>query len=131
MLVGELGERLNFLRTVDRPHLGGLCNRNHPRLRVMFVADPVIGMADGLRNNLALLLRQRNQLAARVLFRRAAFVRTDVSVVAAEYGLEGAGQSLQPQYIRASPVESEKNCNVRSEMLFKLLDRRTGIRIVS
>ena len=97
----------------------------------MFIADAMVGVANGLQRDLAVLLRQRNQFAAGMLLRRAAFVGVDVGVVAAQDRVEGASQSLQPENIRAGAVESEKNCNVRAEMFFELLDRRTCVRIGS
>src|ERR1700677_998447 len=130
MLVGEARQRLNFFWTIYRSHLRGLRNRNDTGLRVMLIADAVIGVADGIARNLPRLVRQRNQLAPDMFFRRATFVRIDMSVVAAKYGLEGSGQSLQTKDIRSSPIGSEKNCNVLAEMRFELIPRRTGIRIV-
>jgi len=38
---------------------------------------------------------------------------------------------LQAEDIRTRPVEGEKDCYVRSKMLFELLYRRTGVRIVA
>jgi len=97
----------------------------------MFVADTVIGMADGIERNLAVLLREGNQFAAGVLLRSSAFVGVDVSLVTAQDRLEGAGQSLQAENVRSGTIEGEENCNVPSEMLLKLLHRRTGVGIVS
>ena len=119
----KAGERLNLFRLVDRAHLGGLRNGNDARLRVMFIADAVVGVADGVQRDLAVLMRQRNQFAAGVLFRRAAFVGIDVRIVAAQHRVEGPGQGLQAKNIRSRPVKGEKDCNVRSKMLFELLHR--------
>ena len=113
MLMGEPCERSNFFRLIDRPHLGGLCNRNDSRLRVVFVANAVVGVADGFQGDLSVLLRQRNQLAAGMFFRRAAFVGINVRIVAAQDRLKGPGEGLQAQDIRAGSVEGEKNCNIR------------------
>lgn len=45
--------------------------------------------------------------------------------------MERLGQGLQAEDVRARPIESEKNCDVGSEMLFELLDGGTGVRIVA
>jgi len=131
VFVGKARQRLNFFGTVYRSHLCGLRDRNDARLRVMLVADAVVGVAHGIERNLTRLVRQRNQLASGVFFRRATFVGVDMSVVAAKDGLEGSGQCLQSEDIRSSPIEGEKNCNVGAEMLFELSYRRSGIRIAS
>src|SRR5271163_2813561 len=131
MLVRETGQRLNFDGRVYRSHLGGLRNRNDAGLRVMLVADTVIGVADGVKRDLAVLLRQGNQFAARVLLRRSALVRVDVSIVTANHGMERPGKRLQAQDVSPGPVKGEKNCDVRAEMLFKFPDSRTGVGIVA
>jgi hypothetical protein len=52
---------------------------------MVFVANPVIGMADGIQRDLAVLLRQRNQFAPGVLFGRSTFVGVNVSIGAAQH----------------------------------------------
>jgi len=39
VLMRKLRQRPNFLWLVDRPHLGGVRDGNHPRLRVVLIAD--------------------------------------------------------------------------------------------
>ena len=99
---------------------------------VMLVANAVISVADGFQRDLAVLMRQRNQLAAGVLFRRAAFVGIDVGVVAAQHRHERTGSApAGSRHIRASAVEDEENCNVGSKMLFEFLQSPNGVRIVA
>ena len=131
MLMRELGQRLNLFRLVDRPHLGRLRNRDDPRLHMMLVADAVIGVAHGVERDLAVLMRQRNQLASRMLLRSAAFVGIDVRVVAAQHRVVRPVQRLQAQHVRAGSVEGEEDINPRTEVLFELRDRRTRVRIVA
>ena len=76
-------------------------------------------------------MRQRNQLASRMLFRRAAFVGIDVRVVAAQHGMVRPVQRLQAEHVRAGPVESEENVDPRAEMLFEFRDRRARVGIVA
>ena len=97
----------------------------------MLVADAVIRMADGLQRDFALLVRQWNQLATRVLFRGATFVGIYVGIVAAQNCVIAAIQSLQAQHIGARPVEGEKDVDVRSEMLFEFLGCRPCVRVVT
>ena len=97
----------------------------------MFVADTVIGMADGIERNLAVLLREGNQFAAGVLLRSSAFVGVDVSVVTAQDGVKRPGERLQAQNIGASSVESEKNYDVWSKVLLEFLDRRPCVGVVT
>src|ERR1700722_17402550 len=131
ILVCKLCEHSNLLGLVDRSHLCRLRDRNDAGLGVMFIADAMVGMAHGLQRDLAVPLRQRNQSAAGMLLRRAAFVGIDVGVGAAQYRVEGASQGLQPENIRAGAVERKKNGNVRAEMFFELLDRRRCVGIGS
>ncbi len=131
MLMGKTAERLNLFGLINSAHFGGLGNRNDAWLRVMLIADTVISMADRVDRDLAILVGQRNQLAAGMLLRRSAFVRINVGISAAQHRVEGPGEGLQAQNIRTRAIEREKNGDVRSEMLFKFLDRRPGIRIVA
>jgi len=129
--MGKVRERLNLLGAVDGAHFGGLSNGDHSRLRMMFVADAVIGVADRVQRDFTVLVRQRNQLAARVLFGSAAFVGVDVSVVTAQDGVKRPGERLQAQNIGASSVESEKNYDVWSKVLLEFLDRRPCVSVVT
>ena len=43
--------------------------------------------------------------------------------------MERASQSLKPENIRSGAIESEKDCNVRTKMLFKFADGRMCVRI--
>jgi len=66
-----------------------------------------------------------------MLFGRTAFVAVDVGVVAAQHGMIGTSQRLQPQNIRAGAIEGEENCNVGPEMLFESFHRGAGVGVVS
>src|ERR1700737_477226 len=96
----------------------------------MLVADTVIRVAYGVKSDFAVLVRQRNQLAAGMLFGSAAFVGVDVSVLAAQNSVIGAIQSLKAEHIGSGPVKSEENVDAGAEMLLKLGYRRAGIGIV-
>ena len=109
------GQRLNLFRLVNRPHFGRLRDRDHPRLHMMLVADPVIGVPHRVERDLPILVRQRNQLASRMLFRRAAFVGIDVRVIAAQHRVIRPVQSLQSKHVCARSVEGEKNVDPLAE----------------
>ena len=131
VLVRKMGERLNLFRLIHRPHLGRLRDRDDMRLHVMLVADPVIGVPHRVERDLAILMRQRNQLASRMLFRRATFVRINVRVLAAQNSMVRAVQRLQTEYVRASPVESKEHVDPGAKMFLKFRDSRTRVRVVA
>ena len=64
-LVRKARQRLDLSRLVDRAHLGGLRNRNHLRLHVMFVADAVIGVANHFYRELAVGSRESESACSR------------------------------------------------------------------
>jgi hypothetical protein len=130
MFVRELGQRLNFFRLVNRPHFGGLRNRDDTRLHMMLVADAVIGVAHEVQRDFAGLVRQGNQLASGVLLRRSAFVGVDVGVIAAKDGVIRASQSLQAEYVRAGAVEGEEDINAGAEVLFEFGQSGTRVAVV-
>src|SRR6202171_918657 len=76
-------------------------------------------------------MRQGNEFATRMFFRRAAFVGINVRVLAAQHGVVRASQRLKPQNISAGSVEGKKNVNIRTEKFVKFLDRRTRVRVVA
>src|SRR5580658_6544031 len=119
-LVGKTGQGTYLFWLVNRAHLGALRNRNNAGLRVVLVANAMVGVADGIQRDLAVLMGQWNQLAAGVLLRRAAFVAVDVGIVAAQDRLKGLGQGLQTQNVGSRAVESEENCDAGSKMFLKL-----------
>jgi hypothetical protein len=131
MFVSETCECLNLLRLIDRAHLGALRNRDDAGLRVVLIANAMVGVADGRQRDLAILMGQWNQLAAGVLLRRTAFVAVDVGIVATQDRLKRPGQGLETENIRSGAVESEENCDIGSKMFLKPLDCGAGVRVVS
>ena len=129
VLVGKARERLDFIRLIDRSHLGGLRDGDDAGLGVVFIAYAVVGVTDGIERDLAILVRKRKQLASRVFFRGAALIGVDMGIIAAQDGVKWASEGLQAQNVRAGAVEGEENCNVLAEVFFKFLDRGFGIRI--
>jgi hypothetical protein len=98
---------------------------------VVLIANAVIGVADVIQRDFAVVMRQRNEFAARMLFRRAAFVGINVGILAAEHRVVRSSQRLKPEDIGAGSVEGEENVNIRAEMFVKFLDSRTGIGVVA
>ena len=97
----------------------------------MLVADSVVGVPHRVQRDLAVVMRQGNQLAPRMLFRRAAFVRINVGVLAAQHRVIRPVQSLQCENVRARTVEGEENINSRPEMLFEFRQCRARVRVVA
>jgi len=89
----------------------------------MLVADAVVGVLHRIQRDLSILMRQRNELTSRMLFRGAALVAIDMRVLAAQHCMKGPVDCLQSQNIGASSVESEEDIDPRAEMLFELGDR--------
>ena len=111
-LMRELPQGPNFLRTVNSAHLSGLRDGDHPDLHVVLIANTVIGVAHVMQCDFAVVMRQRDQLATRMLFRRAAFVGINVRILAAEHGVVRTSQRLKSENIGAGSVECEENINV-------------------
>ncbi len=97
----------------------------------MLVADPVIGVPHRVERDLAILMRQRDQLASRMFFRRAALVGIDVRVLAAQHRVVRPVQSLQSEHVRAGSVEGKKDVDPRAEVFFEFRDGRAGEGIVA
>src|SRR5579871_3792325 len=97
----------------------------------MLIANAVICMAHRIDGDLAVLMRERNQLAARMIFGRAAFVGVNVRVIAAQHRVIWTVQRLQPEHVRACAVEGKEDVDTVTEVFFKLGNRRSGVRIVS
>ncbi len=131
VLVRKAGQRMNLFRLVDRPHLGRLRDGDDARLHVMLVADPMVGVPHGIKGDLALLMRQWDELTPGMFFRGAALVAIDVGVVAAQHGMVRPVQRLQAQHIRARTVEGEEHVDPRPEMLFEFRQGRAGVWIVA
>ena len=68
MIVGETGKGFNFFGLVHRSHLSALRDRNDPSLHVMLVTDAVIGMADRIDGDLAVLVRTEGSTCIRYVF---------------------------------------------------------------
>jgi hypothetical protein len=131
VLVGERGERADFIGLIDGAHLGRLRDGDDAGLDVMLISDAVIGVADGIERDFAIVMREGNQLASSMFFGGAAFVGVDVGVVAAKDGVIRAIERLQAQNIGAGSVEGEKDVDAGAEMFFELGDGGASIRIVS
>ena len=127
----EIGQRPDLLRLVNRPHLCGLRNRNNARLHVMLVADPVIGVPHRVERDLSILMRQRDQLASRMLLRRTALVGINVRVLAAQHRMVRPVDRLQAENIRASAVERKEDFDPRAKVLLEFRDRRTRVVVVA
>jgi hypothetical protein len=97
----------------------------------MLVANPVIGMPHRVERDLPILMRQRDQLASRMFFRRAAFVGIDMRILAAQHRVIWPVQSLQPEHIRTRSVERKKNVDPLAEVFFEFCNRRTRVGIVA
>src|SRR5579862_2502137 len=97
---------------------------------MVLVAHSVIRAADAVDGQLAVDCRNRNQLAASELLRRAAFVGIDVGSLGADHSLVGLGQRLQAQAIRSRPVEHDEDFNIGAEMLPEFADGGLGIAVV-
>jgi hypothetical protein len=98
---------------------------------VVLVSDAVIGVADRLESDFAIVMGKRKELASGMFFWSSAFVDINMSVVAAEDRMKRPGKGLQAENISASAVKSEKNCNIGTEMLFKLPDGRPCVMVVA
>ena len=98
---------------------------------MMLIADAVIRMPHRVERRFAVLMRQRNQFASRIFFRRAAFVGIDVRVIAAQNSLMRTAQRLQSKHIAARSVERKVNVNARSEMLFEFRDCRSRVVVIA
>ena len=98
---------------------------------MVLIADTVVGVAHSVERDFSILVRQRDQFAARVLLRRAALVGIDMGVIAAKHCVKRPVQCLQAQHVGAGAVEGKEHVNAGAEMLLKLRDRRAGVRIVS
>jgi len=130
-IVCEVGESTNLVRLVDRAHLGRLRYGDNARLDVMLVPETMTGMVDGFHTDLPVLMWQRDQLAAGMLFGSGTLIGVNVRVVAAEDSVVGAIESLQSKDIRGGSVEGEEDLDTAAKMLFKFTDRRPGVGIVT
>src|ERR1017187_2749893 len=97
----------------------------------MLIADAMISVANRLERDLAVLMRQRDQLASRVFLRSAAFIRIDVGIVTAQHGVVRPVQSLQAQHVRSGPVEGKEDVDPLTEVLFEFRDSRSRKGIVA
>ena len=66
-----------------------------------------------------------------MFFGRAAFVRINVRILAAQHRVIRPVQRLQAEHVRAGPVEGEENVDARPEMLFEFRQRRPRVTVVA
>ena len=68
-------------------------------------------------------MRQRDQLASRMFFRRPAFVGINMRIIAAQHCVIRPVQRLQPEHVCAGSVEREKHVDVRSRNVLQISRR--------
>src|SRR5258708_22344086 len=122
---------LDLRPRVHRSHLRGLRDRNHLRLHMMLIADPVVRAGYGFDRQLSQGRRQRNELAASQFLRSAAFVRIDVRHLRTKDRVIGPSQCRQAQYVCRGSVENEEYLDIVAKLLPELPHRRLRVRIVS
>ena len=127
----ETGERLDFRRLVDGSHLGALSNGNHARLDVMLVADSVIRAGHGFEGELPAGGWKRHELAARELFRSAAFIGINMRQLGTEHGVKRPGEGLQTEHICGGAIEDEENGDIVTKVLAEFCHRRFRVGIVA
>ena len=94
-LMGKLSQHFDFFRMVDRPHLGGLRNRDDARLHVVLIPDAMVCSLDNLDGQLPIVTWNRNQFASSKFFGSATFVGIDMSGLGADHGMIRIGQRFE------------------------------------
>src|SRR5438270_164880 len=82
----------------------------------------VVSTADRIEAQLAMLILDRDQLAAGEFLGRPAFIGIDVGEVSADDGVVGIGKRLQAKAVCRGAVEDDEDLDVVSEMFFELAD---------
>ena len=96
----------------------------------MIVSDAVETAHYSVSINFSVGRRNRKKLAADMFLRCAAFRSVYVRGLCAYHSVEGAGDCLQAQDVRSSAAEDKKDLRVFAEMLAKLLNCRSGVRVM-
>ncbi len=107
--VDVLGERGDLRDGVDGPDLRALRDRHHPRLRPVLHAEAPGLAVDQGRRELAVHVRDGEQLQPRHLLRGAALVHVRVRVFGADDGLPRLAHRLERQDVGGCAVEDGKH----------------------